>query len=92
MKKSFEEANEKVVKFKAERDQFQNSAGTLIPMLKESGKLNESGGMISLDPKWKKMMLLEQIEEIEDKIQTSALDHRSERKLLEEKIVNFRKR
>ena len=29
------------------------------------------------------MMLLEQIEEIEDKIQTSALDHRSERKLLE---------
>ena len=86
MKKSFEEANEKVVKFKAERDQFQNSAGTLIPDVKRiRKKLNESGGMISLDPKWKKMMLLEQIEEIEDKIQTSALDHRSERKLLEKR-------
>ena len=86
MKKSFEEANEKVVKFKAERDQFQNSAGTLIPDVKRiRKKLNESGGMISLDPKWKKMMLLEQIEEIENKIQTSALDHRSERKLLEKR-------
>ena len=86
MKKSFEEANEKVVKFKAERDQFQNSAGTLIPDVKRiRKKLNESGGMISLDPKWKKMMLLEQIEEIENKIQTSALDHKSERKLLEKR-------
>ena len=86
VKKSFEEANEKVVKFKAERDQFQNSAGTLIPDVKRiRKKLNESGGMISLDPKWKKMMLLEQIEEIENKIQTSALDHRSERKLLEQR-------
>lgn len=86
MKKSFEEANAKVVKFKAERDQFQSSAGTLIPDVKRiRKKLNESGGMISLDPKWKKMMLLEQIEEIEDKIQTSALDHRSERKLLEKR-------
>ena len=41
--------------------------------------------MISLDPKWKKMMLLEQLEEIESKIQTSAVDHKSERKLLEER-------
>ncbi len=31
------------------------------------------------------MMLLEQIEEIENKIQTSALDHKSERKLLEKR-------
>ena len=86
MKKSFDEANDKVAKFKAERDQFQTSAGTLIPDVKRiRKKLNESGGMISLDPKWKKMMLLEQIEEIENKIQTSALDHKSERKLLEKR-------
>ena len=86
MKKSFDEANEKVAKFKAERDQFQTSAGTLIPDVKRiRKKLNESGGMISLDPKWKKMKLLEQIEEIEIKIQTSALDHKSERKLLEKR-------
>ena len=86
MRKSFDEANEKVAKFKAERDDFQTSAGALIPDVKRiRKKLNESGGMISLDPKWKKMMLLEQIEEIESKIQTSALDHKSERKLLEER-------
>ena len=86
MKKSFDEANEKVAKFKAERDHYQTSAGTLIPDVKRiRKKLNESGGMINLDPKWKKMMLLEQIEEIENKIQTSALDHKSERKLLEKR-------
>ena len=86
MKKSFDEANEKVAKFKAERDHFQTSAGTLIPDVKRiRKKLNESGGMINLDPKWKKMMLLEQIEEIESKIQTSALDHKSERKLIEKR-------
>ena len=84
MKKAFDEANEKVAKFKAERDECQTSAGTLIPDVKKiRTKLNESGGMISLDPKWKKMRLLEQIEEIETKIQTSALDHKSERKLLD---------
>tara|TARA_B100000575_G_C23058392_1_gene609325 strand:- start:299 stop:1129 length:831 start_codon:yes stop_codon:yes gene_type:complete len=84
LKKSFDEANDKVAKFKAERDQFQTRAGTLIPDVKNiREKLIETGGMISLDPKWKKMKLLEQIEEIENKIQTSALDHRSERKLIE---------
>ena len=86
MKKTFDEANDKVVKFKANRDEFQALAGTLIPDVKRiRTKLNDSGGMISLDPKWKKMRLLEQIEEIENKIQTSALDHKSERKLLEKR-------
>ena len=84
LKKSFDEANDKVAKFKTERNQFQTGAGTLIPDVKRiRAKLIETGGMISLDPKWKKMKLLEQIEEIENKIQTSALDHRSERKLIE---------
>ena len=84
LKKSFDEANDKVAKLKAERDHFQTRAGTLIPDVKRiRAKLDESGGMISLDPKWKKMKLLEQIEEIETKIQTTALDHKSERKLLE---------
>ena len=86
MKKAFDEANDKVVKFKANRDECQTLAGTLIPDVKRiRAKLNDSGGMISLDPKWKKMRLLEQIEEIENKIQTSALDHKSERKLLEKR-------
>ena len=86
MKKAFDEANDKVVKFKTNRDECQTLAGTLIPDVKRiRAKLNDSGGMISLDPKWKKMRLLEQIEEIENKIQTSALDHKSERKLLEKR-------
>ena len=86
MKKSFDESNSKVAKFKTERDKYQARAGTLIPDVKRiRAKLTESGGMVSLDPKWKKMKLLEQIEEIETKIQTSALDHKSERKLIEKR-------
>ena len=86
MKNAFDDANSKVAAFKEERDRFQTEAGGLIPEVKEiREKLISSGGMISLDPKWKKQKLLEQIEEIEDKIQTSALDHKSERKLLEKR-------
>ena len=86
MKKSLDESNSKVAKFKTERDKYQARAGTLIPDVKRiRAKLTESGGMVSLDPKWKKMKLLEQIEEIETKIQTSALDHKSERKLIEKR-------
>ncbi len=86
MKRSFQDANSKVAEFKNERDLFQKEAGGLIPEVKDIREsLIKSGGMISLDPKWKKRKLLEQIEEIEDKIQTSALDHKSERKLLEKR-------
>lgn len=86
MKKSFEDANSKVAKFKEERDICQKSTGALIPEVKEiREELIKSGGMISLDPKWKKKKLLEQIEEIEEKIQTSALDHKSEGKLLDKR-------
>ena len=86
MKRSFQDSNSKVAELKKERDLFQREAGELIPEVKDIREsLIKSGGMISLDPKWKKRKLLEQIEEIEDKIQTSALDHKSERKLLEQR-------
>ena len=86
MKRSFQDMNSKVAEFKNERDLFQREAGKLIPEVKDIREtLTKSGGMISLDPKWKKMKLLEKIEEIEDKIQTTALDHKSERKLLEKR-------
>jgi len=86
MKKSFEEANMKVARFKEERDRNQKGAGILIPEVKAiRGTLIDSGGMISLDPKWKKEKLIEQIEEIENRIQTSALDHKAERKLLDKR-------
>ena len=86
MKRSFQDANSKVAEFKNERGVFQTEAGKLIPEVKDIREtLIKSGGMINLDPKWKKRKLLEQIEEIEEKIQTSALDHKSERKLLEKR-------
>ena len=54
MRKSFDEANNRVAKHKAERDKFQNSAVSLIPIVKQiRTKLMDAGGMISLDPKWK---------------------------------------
>tara|TARA_Y100001956_G_scaffold74360_1_gene81385 strand:+ start:252 stop:1085 length:834 start_codon:yes stop_codon:yes gene_type:complete len=84
--RSFEDANSKVAELKKARDSGQSEAGVLISEVKEIREdLIESGGMVNLDPKWKKEKMLEKIEEIEHKIQTSALDHRSERKLLDER-------
>jgi len=86
IKRSFEVANSKVAKYKKDRGASQELARVLIPEVKEIREsLIKSGGMISLDPKWKKMKLLEQIEEIENKIQTTALDHKSEKKLLDQR-------
>ena len=81
---SHRSANEKVALLKEERNQSQRNASKLLVEVKDSrGKLIESGGMVNLDPNWKKEKLLEQLEEIEDSIQTSALDQQSERKLLD---------
>ena len=81
---SHRKANEKVALFKEERNQSQKAASKLLVEVKDSrGKLIESGGMVNLDPNWKKEKLLEQLEEIEDSIQTSALDQQTERKLLD---------
>ena len=81
---SHRSANEKVALLKEERNQSQRNASKLLTEVKDSrGKLIESGGMVNLDPNWKKEKLLEQLEEIEDSIQTSALDQQSERKLLD---------
>ncbi len=86
--KSFEDANSKVAELKRDRDGGQSEAGVLISEVKDiREKLIESGGMVDLDPKWKREKMLEKIEEIEHKIQTSALDHRSERKLLDSRRV-----
>mgnify|MGYP004078446555 CR=1 FL=1 len=83
---SFNVANSNVVKEKKIRDQNQKEARILIPQVKSiREKLIDSGGMIILDPKWKKEKLIERIEEIEHKIQTSALDQKSEKKLLDQR-------
>ena len=81
---SHRKANEKVALLKEERNQSQKAASKLLVEVKDSKeKLVDSGGMVNLDPNWKKEKLIEQLEEIENSIQTSALDHRSERKLLD---------
>ena len=81
---SFETANKKVAELKLKRDESQSSARALIPDVKSTReKLMEDGGMKSLDPKWKKERLFEQLEEIEQQIQTSALDHKAEKTLIE---------
>ena len=81
---SHRKANGMVAKYKEERNLSQSKATKLLRDVKDSrDSLIETGGMVNLDPNWKKEKLLDELEEIEDKIQTSALDHRSERKLLD---------
>ena len=78
------QANEIVAKLKVERDQAQIVARNLLPKVKEyRDKLVESGGMVNLDPDWKKEKLFEELDEIEENIQTSALDHKAEKKMIE---------
>ena len=80
---SHRKANEIVAEKKTERDSSQAVARAKLSEVKESIELlSEKGGMISLDPEWKKVKLLEELEEIEDKIETSALDHKEEGKLI----------
>ena len=76
-------ANESVASKKEERNSSQAVARSKLTEVKESVELlSTKGGMVSLDPEWKKIKLLEELENIEAKIETSALDHKEERKLI----------
>ena len=76
--------NSKVSDLKEERNKAQTKANELLKIVKQSReKLIQSDGMINLDPSWKKEKMFEEIDDIEEKIQTSALDHKAERKLLD---------
>ena len=76
--------NSKVSDLKEERNKAQKKANELLKIVKQSReKLIQSDGMINLDPSWKKEKMFEEIDDIEEKIQTSALDHKAERKLLD---------
>jgi uncharacterized coiled-coil DUF342 family protein len=84
--------NTKVSELKEKRNKAQDKANELLKIVKESrNKLMETDGMVNLDPSWKKEKLFEEIEEIEKKIETSALDHKAERKLLDrrKKIIEI---
>jgi len=84
--KGSNKANEKVAGFKEIRDSNQKKANAIVnDVRKLREELAENGRMLSLDPKWKKEQLFEKLEEIEQKIQTSALDHKSEKKMLNQR-------
>ena len=77
-------SNEKVAKLKERRNRAQKEAGSILGQVRlNRDSLAESGKMVNLDPNWKREKLLDGLEQIEDSIQTSALDHIAERKLLD---------
>lgn len=84
--------NAKVSELKEKRNSAQKKANELLKVVKESRiKLMEADGMVNLDPSWKKEKLFDEIDEIEKEIETSALDHKAERKLLDrrKKIIEI---
>ena len=77
-------ANDQVAQLKERRNVAQKGASALLKDVKNARDvLAEGDGMINLDPNWKKERLFEELQDIEEKIQTSALDHRAEKKLLD---------
>jgi len=82
--KSHRLANDQVAQLKERRNIAQKGAAALLKDVKHARDvLAEGDGMINLDPNWKKEKLFEELQDIEEKIQTSALDHRAERKMLD---------
>ena len=77
-------SNEKVAHLKERRNRAQKEAGSILGQVRMNrDSLAESGKMVNLDPNWKREKLFDELEQIEDSIQTSALDHIAERKLLD---------
>ena len=77
-------SNKKVAQLKERRNRAQKEAGSILGQVKiDRDSLAESGKMVNLDPNWKREKLLDELEQIENSIQTSALDHVAERKLLD---------
>lgn len=77
-------ANDQVAQLKERRNVAQKGAAALLKDVKHTRDvLAEGDGMINLDPDWKKEKLFEELQDIEEKIQTSALDHHAERKMLD---------
>ncbi|MFQ3321282.1 MAG: uncharacterized coiled-coil DUF342 family protein [Candidatus Thalassarchaeaceae archaeon] len=73
-----------ISKYKELRDGLQSEARVLLDEIKLiQEELSNSGNMINLDPKWKKERMWEELQDIEFKIQTMALDQKSEKKMIE---------
>ena len=80
---SNEKSNKEVARLKKERNELRDEARPKLARLKQlRASIDESGGMITLEPKWAKERLEEKITEIENKIETQALDHKAEGSLI----------
>ncbi|GIR34326.1 MAG: hypothetical protein CM15mP48_0100 [Candidatus Poseidoniales archaeon] len=78
-----EKSNKAVSELKLKRDTLQKEAAPILKDVKSlRTKIDESGGMIRLDPNWAKERLEERLIDIENRIETQALDHKAERKLI----------
>ena len=84
-KKDRDDVNSKVANLKKERDTAQVKARKLF---EESNDLREEiieeGGMKNPDPKWAKDKLSTKLQSIENKLQTSAGNHKTEEKYINE--------
>ena len=78
-----QKSNNAVSELKLKRDALQKEAALILKDVKSlRTKIDESGGMIRLDPNWAKEKLEEKLIDIETRIETQALDHKAERKLI----------
>ena len=76
-------ANKVVADNKQKRNTAQKIAREkLVEVRQTVDTRSKTGGMVNLDPEWKKMKLLEELENIESVIETSALDHKEEGRLI----------
>ena len=84
-KQSRDEINQKVANLKKERNHAQNEAKQLFEQAtKARDELIEKGEMKNPEPKWAKDKLSNKIQRIEEKIQTTGGNHKTEEKFINE--------
>tara|TARA_B100000609_G_scaffold44372_1_gene34026 strand:+ start:640 stop:1473 length:834 start_codon:yes stop_codon:yes gene_type:complete len=77
--------NNKVANLKKERDDAQKKARALFEESNDiRAKLIEEGGFKNPDPKWAKEKLSERLKQIENQLETSAGNHKTEEKFINE--------
>jgi len=77
--------NSKVAKLKGERDAAQGKAKLLFQKSSDLWEdISESGGIRNPNPQWAKDKLSQRLKSIEDKLQTSAGNHKTEEKYINE--------
>ena len=84
-KQSRDEINQKVANLKKERNHAQNEAKQLFEQSsKARDELIEKGEMKNPEPKWAKDKLSNKIQRIEEKIQTTGGNHKTEERFINE--------